>query len=158
MTLNYDLIHKIEDEYGSISKIPENHPLLLKLQTSVGNPRRLEEALKAGYSCRWCLKNMCVGYKRIKEMASRLNVPLLPSFVYYDDNQGIYSTSKKAYAFYVGAKKTQWGIRVAGQKLTKGVYSWDDISVGAIYLVNENKFYRKLHTDIRSYKSEESKL
>ena len=114
MDIPYDLIHKLENKYGTMSNVPENSATLIKIRnifweneslSNIENQLELEnkviQYVSEGYNALDIAKKTNKGIRTIRGLINRLHLKLKPQFNYVAINkntgQKIFSTSFKNY-------------------------------------------------------------
>lgn len=157
MDIPYDLIHKLENKYGTMSNVPENNATLIKIRnilweneslSNIENQLELEnkviQYVSEGYNALDIAKKTNKGIRTIRGLIKRLNLKLKPQFNYVainkDTGQKIFSSSFKNYEvitkqrvkFADSAKiylyKKGYVLREA-----RGVYRWKTLKNGDQY-------------------------
>ena len=157
MAIPYDLIHKLENQYGTMSNVPENSATLIKIRnifweneslSNIENQLELEnkviQYVSEGYNALDIAKKTNKGIRTIRGLINRLHLKLKPQFNYVAINkntgQKIFSTSFKNYEaitkqrvkFADSAKiylyKKGYVLREA-----RGVYRWKKLKNGDQY-------------------------
>lgn len=95
MRLPYDLIHQLEDRFGSLTRVPESNPILKRLRqliytadeeskrTSLINDEELTaDMLKEGYCFDEIVTQIGLSIKKVRYIAKKLHIKAKPHFKY----------------------------------------------------------------------------
>lgn len=95
MQLPYNLIHQLENEFGSLNSVPESSPILKRLRqliftaeaesnriSQINDDELTADMLNEGYGFDEIIAQIGISTKRVRYVAQRLHIKAKPNFKY----------------------------------------------------------------------------
>lgn len=166
MDIPYDLIHKLEDEYGSISNVSENNAILksIRLKLHIKHAKRTNftyndfkeekiiEYLKKGYSIYETAQLTQSSYAKVRKIKSNYKLKTLPRFKYVaiGNEFKVYSLGLSKFKIMSlsccsNFANTQKALRAMGYELkeAKGYFHWCNLKKDDHYIIDRNIYTKQ---------------
>jgi len=157
---DYVLIAKLENKYGSLSKVKNDDPDYKKLRIAVTgkfeeySERTVVKALKRGHSDNWVIERYGISQETVIKIRNQYLIRKVPIFRLKTSN-GIYATSYfSLIKFTKIEKKLITNLKKIGITVRYHDYVWDDIPINAYYLSSNGKAHIKRDERLSSYERE----
>lgn len=159
MDIPYDLIHELEDQYGTITLVSENNPILLKIRQKMHikannyslydfneyKKHQIIYYINEGYGVSETANLVRVSYKRVHNIIKKNKLIVKPRFKYVVTKEGkrTFSTGLNQYKAICkftcsNFAQTQRSLYKLGYKLSEaaGYYHWCDINPNDQYIID----------------------
>lgn len=166
MDIPYDLIHELEDEYGSISNVSEDNDILkiIRLKLNVHHHKhtiysfddfkknKIIYYLENGYGIHEIAQLVNVSYSKVRKIMTSYNLEIKPKFKYVaiGEDFKVYSLGLSQFKImslsccsdFANTKK---GLRAMGYELkeAKGFYHWCDLKNDDHYIIDKNIYTKQ---------------
>lgn len=163
---HWDMIHDLEERYGSIKNVPKNEPELMQLQKEIGIvethdsqlEQDIEELIFYGYKPSEIIDEVQISKYLLNKIKSKLGLSYIPMFTYKltnHDEPDIYLTSFKQINVIIHKAPstriplTLRHLKEHGFKHHEINLYWGDIPEDAIYVVGRKVFQKN---GLKSYR------
>lgn len=149
-----NLVHKLENKYGSMSKVPNDDSDFLKLR-KIASHTILDDAadlLSKGYSVEYCTQTLNVQAALIRGVAGRQHIKIFPKFRYKLNNI-FYFTSRRSVCSWahVGNNALAFNNLKKKYQIEEGSYELPDMPIHSIYVTSQGKEQLKYSNNVKDY-------
>lgn len=166
MDIPYDLIHKLEDEYGSISNVSENNATLksIRAKLHVHHPKhtiysfddfkknKIIYYLENGYGIREIAQLVNVSYSKVRKIMTSYNLKIKPKFKYVaiGEDFKVYSLGLNQFKIISlstcnNFSNTKKALKTMGYDLkeAKGFFHWCNLKKDDHYIIDKNIYTKQ---------------
>lgn len=154
---DYVLIAKLENKYGSLSKVKNDDPDFKKLRIEVTgkfeeySERVVVRALNRGHSDKWAMDRYNISKSTLIMLRNKYLIRKVPIFRFRTSN-GIYATSYLSLKKYTKINTKLFSkLKSLGITVMRKDYIWDDIPVNGYYLSHNGKLHIKHDVSLSDY-------
>lgn len=166
MAIPYDLIHKLEDEYGSMNNVSENNDILklIRAKLHVHHPKhtiysfddfkknKIIYYLENGYGIREIAQLVNVSYSKVRKIMTSYNLKIKPKFKYVaiGEDFKVYSLGLNQFKIMSlstcnNFSNTKKALKTMGYDLkeAKGFFHWCDLKKDDHYIIDKNIYTKQ---------------
>lgn len=154
----YRYLHQIEENYGSVSKAPDNDLNLIAVhhlieKNNAEREIRALDLLKQGTSEYSTSMQTGIVITKIKRMRQSHHIPLVPVFHYQIDNIYFPTTHQIARYYHHDETAILNRLRYQGKRIIKNEFIWKNIPINGEYVARNSKLYVKKSSNINTFLS-----